>query len=96
MAVTKYLNPKYSEGGGEPKYISVPSLVAGGGEEPDLSNYLAKDNTTEFTPTNDYNPATKKYVDDNKLNYQILTESDYTDLGTTPETDNVLYFVTPD
>lgn len=30
----------------------------------DLSNYLAKDNTTEYTPTNNYNPATKKYVDD--------------------------------
>ena len=26
--------------------------------------YLAKDNTVEFTPTEDYNPATKKYVDD--------------------------------
>lgn len=26
--------------------------------------YLTKDNTTEFTPSNDYNPATKKYVDD--------------------------------
>lgn len=34
--------------------------------QPDLSNYLAKDNTTEFTPTGDYNPATKKYVDDSK------------------------------
>lgn len=32
--------------------------------QPNLSNYLAKDNTTEFTPTEDYNPATKKYVDD--------------------------------
>jgi len=32
---------------------------------PDLSNYLAKDNTTAFTPTGDYQPATKKYVDDN-------------------------------
>lgn len=31
--------------------------------QPDLSNYLAKNNTTEFTPTEDYNPATKKYVD---------------------------------
>lgn len=30
----------------------------------DLSNYLAKDNTTAFTPSGDYNPATKKYVDD--------------------------------
>lgn len=26
--------------------------------------YLTKNNTTEFTPTNDYEPATKKYVDD--------------------------------
>lgn len=37
------------------------------GGEVDLSNYLAKDNTTAFTPTGDYNPATKKYVDDNQL-----------------------------
>ena len=27
-------------------------------------NYLAKDNTTEYTPTSDYHPVTKKYVDD--------------------------------
>lgn len=26
---------------------------------------LLKDNTTAFTPTTDYQPATKKYVDDN-------------------------------
>lgn len=30
----------------------------------DPSKYLTKDNTTEFTPTADYQPATKKYVDD--------------------------------
>jgi len=30
----------------------------------DLSGYLAKNNTTAFTPSGDYNPATKKYVDD--------------------------------
>lgn len=29
-----------------------------------LTNYLAKDNTTAFTPDADYEPATKKYVDD--------------------------------
>lgn len=29
------------------------------------SNVLEKDNTTTFTPTADYHPATKKYVDDN-------------------------------
>ena len=26
---------------------------------------LLKDNTTEFSPTGDYQPATKKYVDEN-------------------------------
>ena len=31
--------------------------------------YLTKNNTTEFTPTNDYEPATKKYVDDNRIGY---------------------------
>lgn len=30
------------------------------------NNFLAKTNTTEFIPTGDYNPATKKYVDDSK------------------------------
>lgn len=37
--------------------------------QPNLSNYLAKNNTTEFIPTADYNPATKKYVDDSKTIY---------------------------
>lgn len=31
------------------------------------SDVLTKTNTTEFTPTADYQPATKKYVDNNKL-----------------------------
>jgi len=30
----------------------------------DKSNVLEKDNTTSFTPTQDYHPATKKYVDE--------------------------------
>lgn len=29
----------------------------------DLSNYLAKDNTTAYTPIGNYNPATKQYID---------------------------------
>ena len=33
--------------------------------------YLTKNNTTEFIPSNDYEPATKKYVDDNILIEQI-------------------------
>ena len=28
------------------------------------TNFLKKDNTTSYTPTADYNPTTKKYVDD--------------------------------
>lgn len=45
--------------------------------EVDLSNYLSKDNTTEYTPTEDYNPATKKYVDDsiNSIEYTLPTAS---------------------
>lgn len=31
---------------------------------PDTSQVLTKTNKTSYTPTNDYNPATKKYVDD--------------------------------
>lgn len=31
------------------------------------SSFLAKDNTTAFTPTSNYHPATKKYVDDKIL-----------------------------
>lgn len=38
----------------------------------DLSNYLSKTNNTEFTPTDDYNPATKKYVDDNSGKTTLL------------------------
>ena len=42
-----------------------------------LNNYLSKTNTTAFTPTDDYNPATKKYVDDTISNIN-LTETDPT------------------
>ena len=31
--------------------------------------YLTKNNNKEFTPTTDYEPATKKYVDDNRIGY---------------------------
>lgn len=40
-------------------------------------NALGKDNTTEYTPTGGYNPATKKYVDDavgNLIDRQMLLE----------------------
>lgn len=40
----------------------------------DLSAYLSKTNTTAFTPSGDYHPATKKYVDDS-----ITAGGGYTD-----------------
>ena len=49
--------------------------------------YLTKNNTTEFTPTNDYNPATKKYVDDNRIAYTISSKV----LTTVPASDIKLY-----
>ena len=42
---------------------------------PDTSQVLTKTNTTGYTPTNDYNPATKKYVDDNKYALPIASAS---------------------
>lgn len=38
-----------------------------------ISDVLTKNNTTPFSPTNDYNPATKKYVDDKHI---MLTITD--------------------
>lgn len=43
----------------------------------DLSNVLQKNNTETFTPTGDYNPATKKYVDDNALDSSLKETLDY-------------------
>ena len=37
--------------------------ISGDSSSIDLSNYITKDNTTEYIPTEDYNPATKIYVD---------------------------------
>lgn len=46
--------------------------------------YLTKNNTTEFTPSNDYEPATKKYVDDIKTGIDGIKA----DLGTAQLTTN--------
>ena len=39
-----------------------------------IQNYLGIYNTREYTPTENYNPATKKYVDDNKIAYTISSK----------------------
>lgn len=108
MAVIKYKNPKYTEGGSEPKYIVIPTLAMENDEvyvgtteptegekiwvnpsngltkykngeswedlvpEVDLSNYLAKDNSTEYIPSGEYNPSTKGYVDDKWFDISAL------------------------
>lgn len=43
--------------------------------EVDLSNYLAKDNTVAYKPATDYNPSTKKYVDDSIADIFIPTKT---------------------
>lgn len=53
------------------KGIEVPTLDALN------SNFLSKTNTDSYTPTANYNPATKKYVDDciaaiNQLHFEIV------------------------
>jgi hypothetical protein len=53
---------QYTAGDGIKIENNVISSTGGGSA--DLSNVLMKDNTTPFTPTGDYNPSTKKYVDD--------------------------------
>lgn len=40
-------------------------------------NYLAKDNTSSYTPTENYNPATKKYVDDALANIDVSFDDVY-------------------
>ena len=48
-----------------------------------IQNYLGIYNTREYTPTENYNPATKKYVDDNKIAYTISSKV----LATVPASD---------
>lgn len=43
------------------------------------SNFLKKDNTTAYTPTANYHPATKKYVDDSVLRQVICWDGNTTD-----------------
>lgn len=42
----------------------------------DTTNVLELDNTTPFTPDQDYEPATKKYVDDNATSSPLTTKGD--------------------
>jgi hypothetical protein len=58
-----------SEASNENKKVTLSNLKSYTDQDLSLlalkSNVLALDNTTEFTPDGNYEPATKKYVDDN-------------------------------
>ena len=43
-------------------------------DKANIYNVLTKDNTTEYTPSTDYNPATKKYVDDIDKELTLIDE----------------------
>lgn len=57
---------------------------------------LTKSNTEPFTPDADYEPATKKYVDDHSPLSKVITESEYSALGEAVNNDGILYFVISD
>jgi hypothetical protein len=58
---------------------------------PTIGGALKSNNTTSFTPTTDYHPATKKYVDDNA---DLPLFSGYTNLGDLPSGDATVIFGT--
>lgn len=51
--------------------------------EETLQNVLRKDNTEEFVPTSDYQPATKKYVD-NKNPFILIDTQKAEEIGDSP------------
>lgn len=60
-------------------------------EPPNLSNYLSKNNTTAYIPIGDYNPSTKKYVDDSASTVANNIAPVYSDQSTYAIGDYVLY-----
>lgn len=68
--------------------------------EQTLINAMRKDNTEEYTPTHDYHPATKKYVDEHaggggtvgNVNLYKMTKEQYMALEYYDE--NALYILT--
>lgn len=64
--LTKQEKPEFFGGGTSYLLPSTPKLIAA-------------DNTVSYTPTGDYNPATKKYVDDNSAsNLAVYNYADFT------------------
>lgn len=60
------------------------------------SDVLTKTNTVEFTPTEDYHPATKKYVDDTCEEYSSTVRVEKTSSDTTAEIEPNKLYVFPE
>lgn len=80
--------PEYSTQTNNLKYRGVRVDYLGGVY---ISDFLFKNRDLPFTPTKDYEPATKKYVDDQQ---DVVTQEEYDTLGEVVNTDNKIYFIT--
>ena len=60
----------------------------------DLSNYLAKDNTTQYIPVDDYNPATKGYIDAFKNRFFEGSDEEWDELTDEQKASYLLAIVT--
>ena len=67
-----------------------------------ITDVLIKTNTVEYTPTEDYHPATKKYVDtllaqvtakDDIVYTSLISSTNTVILSSTPVTKSIKYFV---
>ena len=81
-AQTKYVSLQFQiYEYGDYKFMSIRTFLSRGMALND--NVLLKNNTTAYTPTADYHPATKKYIDDKiwvgtQAEYDLLTPSNDT------------------
>lgn len=75
--------------------VTVCSGITGQVECGDLKR-LPDGSVVEFYVDSIYNDPDYTYTLKCRYVERVLSESEYAALGTTPETDNVLYFVTPD
>jgi hypothetical protein len=64
----------------------VYSVDRGGFRNEEIDGYLTKTNTESWTPTGDYNPATKKYVDDSLANLDVDVETTETVIFSSADT----------
>lgn len=64
--IKEYFNipTKVSQLENDSKYITQVNVPTNVGDFENNVGYITRDNATAFTPTGDYNPSTKKYVDD--------------------------------